>query len=418
MRSNRTLQLVAGLMTLAAAASAQEKPNWQLYGTLIAFGDRVEATGASTNPLDGNSLVTVSPTATNVPARTRISCSTSNIGFKGDFPLNGEELKLIWQVESSISVDGDQPSVLAGRNSAIGLAGKSWGRVFVGSWDTPYKYPQLFTGAMRGLFAFDSGLTGNPGFNVPGTVTSTGRVSTKNDAAFNRRQGNSIQYWSPELSGFSARVAYSANETKPSTDAPTQVQYAPTVVSALLSYKLGDLTLHYGYEQHKDYFGLSQLSASATLPSLTNAGSKDEGHEFLAFYTLKATGTRFTAMVERLRYTNDETVVGKLSEYERTAWSASVQQVFGPHKVWVTLASANEGTAKLIGPSPATTDRLGAKQLSLGYSLALAKNADLFCSYYQIDNQAAATYGAFPVLSGINPGADTKGFGIGILYTF
>lgn len=418
MAAKRTLCLAAGALVLSPMARAEEKPNWQLYGTLIAFVDRVEATGASTNPLEGNSLVSISPTATNVPARTRFSCSTSNIGFKGDFPINGEELKVIWQVESSISVDGDQPSVLAGRNSAIGLAGKSWGRVFVGSWDTPYKYPQLFTGAMRGLFAFDSGLTGNPGFNVPGTVTNTGRVNTKNDAAFNRRQGNSLQYWSPEWAGFSARVAYSANESKPTTDAPAQAQFSPTLVSALLTYRIGELSLNYGYEQHKDYFGLSQLTAAATAPGLTNAGSRDEGHELIALYNLKATKTRFTAMVERLRYTNDETVVGKVSEYQRTAWSASVQQLLGAHKLWVTYASADAGSAKLAGGAPATADRLGARQLSLGYSFALAKNAEIFGSYYRIDNQAAATYGAFPVLPGINPGADTAGFGVGILYTF
>lgn len=418
MISRRTLYLAAGLLAVAATARAQEKPSVTIYGTLIAFADNVQASDASTHATDGNSLVTVLPTATNVPSRMRITCSTSNLGFKGDFKLKGDNLKLIWQVESSVSVDGDAPSVLAGRNSAIGLSGASWGTAIVGSWDTPYKLPTLYTGTLRGLFPFDNSLSGNPGFNVPGTVTNSGRAGTRNDASFSRRQGNSIQYWSPDFSGFNARVAYSVNETKPTSDAATQAQYSPTVISALLSYKTGGLTLYYGYERHNDYFGLTQLSAAATAPSLTNASSKDEGQEFLVFYSIPSTGTRFTAIVEQLTYHNDETAAGRLTEYKRSTWGLSAQQSFGPHKIWGLYGSANEGTAKLVGGAAASTSGLGATQVTLGYNYAITRTADLFATYYTVVNKAAATYGAFPVLAGINPGADTKAFGVGMLYTF
>jgi len=417
MRTRITLPLLAGLLA-AVPASAQDKASFNIYGTLIAYGEHVEATGASRSAADGNALVTVSPTATNVPARFRFTCSTSNIGFKGDYKIDGDELKVIWQLESSTSVDGDQPSTLAGRNSCIGIASKTYGTVFVGSWDTPYKFPQIFTGALRGLFPFDQSLTGNPGFNVPGTVTNSGRANTKNDAAFNRRQGNSLQYWSPSFSGLSFRLAYSANESKPTTDVATQLQYNPTVISALVSYKIGALTLHYGYECHNDYFGLSQLTGAATAPSLTNTGSKDEGHELLAFYVFKSTGTRVTGMVEELTYRNDETVTGKANEYKRAAWAVSVQQDLGRHKIWGLYSSAADGSAKLVGGAPASTNNLGASQVSLGYNYSITKTADVFATFYQVTNKSAATYGAFPVLSGLNPGADTKGFGVGILYTF
>ncbi|BDU77006.1 porin [Mesoterricola sediminis] len=417
MRKRITLPLLAGLLA-AVPATAQDKASFNIYGTLIAYGENVEATGATRATAYNNSMVTIAPTATNVPARFRFTCSTSNIGFKGDYKVDGDNFKVIWQLESSASVDGDQPSVLAGRNSCIGIAGKTWGTLFVGSWDTPYKVPQIFTGALRGLFPFDFSLTGNPGFNVPGTVTNSGRAGTKNDASFNRRQGNSLQYWSPDWSGFSFRLAYSANESKPTTDAATTLQYNPTVISALLTYKIGGLTLNYGYEQHNDYFGLSQLTGNATAPSLTNTGSKDEGHEFLAFYVIKETGTRITAMVEQLKYHNDETVIGKVNEYKRTAWAASVQQTFGQHKIWGVYSNAADGSATVLGTANTSTSNLGASQVSLGYAYSVAKTADVFATFYQITNKEAATYGAFPVLSGINPGADTKGFGVGILYTF
>jgi predicted porin len=414
--------LVASLAAAACALQAQEKivlPNVQIYGTLIAFADTIQATGASTNPSASNALVTVSSTAANVPGRGRITCGTSNIGFKGEFQTPVDELKVFWQVESSVSVDGDQPSTLAGRNSALGLAGKSWGRVFIGSWDTPYKVPTLFLGATRGLLPFDGNLYGNPGFNVPGTVTNSGRAASKNDASFSRRQGNSIQYWSPEFSGFSARLAYSVNEGRSTTDNATQPQVSPTVLSALFSYRNGGLTLHAGYERHDDYFGLNQLTANASPVGLANnRSSRDEGFELVGIYAVPSTWTRITGIVEKLKYHNDEKANGFIRDYQRTAWSLSVQQPLGDHKVWITYGSAGQGSAQVAGTGSTSTDGLGARQLSLGYSYALGKSVELLASGYTVRNDAAATYGLFPVLAGINPGADTRGFGVGMLYTF
>jgi predicted porin len=414
--------LVAGIAAAACALPAQDKtilPNVQVYGTLIAWADNIQATGASTSTSASNALVNVSSTAANVPARNRISCGTSNIGFKGDFQTPVDELKVFWQVESSVSVDGDQPSVLAGRNSALGLTGKSWGRVFVGSWDTPYKYPTLFLGASRGLFPFDGNLYGNPGFNIPGTVTNSGRATSKNDASFSRRQGNSIQYWSPEWSGLSARLAYSVNEGRSTTDNASQPQVSPSVLSALVSYKNGGLALHVGYERHNDYFGLNQMTSNvSTAGQANNASSRDEGLELVGIYAVPSTRTRVTAIVEQLKYHNDEKANNMVQEYKRTAWSLSVQQGFGDHKVWATYGSADKGSAKVVGTGSSSTEGLGARQLSLGYSYALGKSAELLASYYTVRNDAAATYGLFPVLTGINPGADTRGFGVGMLYTF
>ncbi|MDR3671284.1 MAG: porin [Holophaga sp.] len=421
----RNFCILTSLMATACALQAQDVPkilsNVKIYGTLIAFADSIEATGASTRASDSNALVTVSPTATNVPNRGRITTGTSNIGFKGDVDTPVKGLKVFWQVESSVSVDGDQPSTLAGRNSALGLTSDAWGRVFIGSWDTPYKYPTLFMGAARGLLPFDGYLYGNPGFNVPGTVTNSGRATSKNDASFNRRQGNSIQYWTPDLAGFSAKLAYSVNEgrTNNNTDAATAPQVNPTLFSALVSYQYQTLVLSAGYESHTDYFGLSQMTAnSSAAGTASNPSSKDEGMELVAFYVLPASKTRFTGLVEQLKYHDDEKAANFVREYKRTAWTVSVQQPFGDHKVWATFGTAGDGSAKVVGTGSTSTEGLGAKQFSLGYSYSLGKSVDLMAAYYTMRNDAAATYGLFPLLSGLNPGADTQGFGVGMLYTF
>jgi predicted porin len=393
----------------------------QIYGTLLPFMDHVKSTGATAPGLslaNGGATQVAASAYTgdlgNLPARNRITSGTSNLGFRGGFKVN-DDLKVIWQIESAISPDGDAPNSLTSRNSCLGLEG-SWGRVFYGNWDTPYKYPLLFVGALRGLTPFDNVLTASPGFNVPGTTTQSGRVNGKADAAFNRRQGNSVQYWSPVLKGFSARVAYSANEGKTQATG-TVPSVSPELWSALLSYRAGAFNVSYGYERHSDYFGLAQLGGSAGATA-TNASSKDEGHELVAAYAFK-TGTKVSAIVERLSYDTDETAAGKVSHYERDAWYLLVQQTWGAHQVFGSYGSAGAGSVKVAGGGPATTNGLGGAQWSVGYTYALAKAADLFASVYGITNDRSASYALFPpVGSGVAPGSSTTGFGVGILYTF
>lgn len=420
MKSGTILLALAGACALPWNLSAQAS-DLQIYGTFLPFLDHVKTSGATApglSPANGGATQVPASAYTgdlgNLPARNRMTSGTSNLGFRGSYKVS-EDLKIIWQIESAISPDGDAPNSLTSRNSRLGLEG-SWGTVFYGNWDTPYKYPLLFVGALRGLNPFDNALTANPGFNVPGTTTQNGRANGKADAAFNRRQGNSVQYWSPVLAGFSARVAYSVNEGKTAATA-TVPSVSPELWSALLSYKLGAFNVSYGYERHSDYFGLAQLGGSAGATA-TNASSKDEGHELIAAYAFP-TGTKVSAIVERLSYDTDDTAVGKVNHYERDAWYLLVQQRWGAHQVFGAYGKAGAGSAKVVGGGPATTNGLGGAQWSVGYTYSLTKAADLYTSAYGMTNERSASYALFPpVGSGVAPGASTTGFGLGILYTF
>lgn len=420
MKSGTILLALAGACALPWNLSAQAS-DLQIYGTFLPFLDHVKTSGATApglSPANGGATQVPASAYTgdlgNLPARNRMTSGTSNLGFRGSYKVS-EDLKIIWQIESAISPDGDAPNSLTSRNSRLGLEG-SWGTVFYGNWDTPYKYPLLFVGALRGLNPFDNALTANPGFNVPGTTTQNGRANGKADAAFNRRQGNSVQYWSPVLAGFSARVAYSVNEGKTAATA-TVPSVSPELWSALVSYKLGAFNVSYGYERHSDYFGLAQLGGSAGATA-TNASSKDEGHELIAAYAFP-TGTKVSAIVERLSYDTDDTVAGKVNHYERDAWYLLVQQRWGAHQVFGAYGKAGAGSAKVVGGGPATTNGLGGAQWSVGYTYSLTKAADLYTSAYGMTNERSASYALFPpVGSGVAPGASTTGFGLGILYTF
>jgi predicted porin len=419
LKSKSLLFALAGACALPFQVSAQAS-EVQIYGTFLPLLDHIQTSGATApglSPATGGATQVAATAYTgdlgNLPGRNRLTSGTSNLGFKGSYRVNGD-LKIIWQIESAVSPDGDAPNSLTSRNSCLGLEG-NWGRVFFGNWDTPYKAPLLLVGALRGLNPFDNALTANPGFNVPGTTTQNGRVNSAADAAFNRRQGNSVQYWTPDMNGFSGRIAYSVNEGKTAATA-TVPSVSPDLMSASLSYKQGAFNVTYGFEQHNNYFGLAQLGGSAGATA-TNAGSKDVGHELIAAYAF-STGTKVSAIVERLTYDTDETVTGKVDHYQRDAWYLLVQQRWGMNQLFGSYGKAGAGTVTVLGGGPATTNGLGGTQWSVGYVRSLSKTADLYASAYGMNNERSASYALFPPVGKVAPGASTTGFGLGILYTF
>ena len=419
MKSKSLLFALAGACALPFQASAQVS-EVQIYGTFLPLLDHIKTSGATApglSPATGGATQVAATAYTgdlgNVPGRNRLTSGTSNLGFRGSYRISGD-LKVIWQIESAVSPDGDAPNSLTSRNSCLGLEG-NWGRVFFGNWDTPYKAPLLFVGALRGLNPFDNALTANPGFNVPGTTTQGGRVNTAADAAFNRRQGNSVQYWTPDMNGFSGRIAYSVNEGKSAATA-TAPSVSPDLWSASLSYRKGAFNVTYGFEEHNNYFGLAQLGGSAGATA-TNAGSRDVGHELVAAYAF-STGTKVSAIVERLTYDTDETVTGKVDHYQRDAWYLLVQQRWGMNQLFGSYGKAGAGSVTVLGGGPATTNGLGGTQWSVGYVRSLAKTVDLYASAYGMNNERSASYALFPPVGKVAPGASTAGFGLGILYTF
>ncbi len=406
-------------IALPAAPRAEElEVDVHIYGTLLPFLDDVRTSGATRPGLSPDTggaaqVPAAAYTGASLPNRGRITSGTSNLGFRGSLNVN-PHLQVFWQIESAISPDGDAPNVLSGRNTGVGLAG-DWGRAFYGSWDTPYKYPTLFTTPLRGLNTFDNVLVGNPGFNVPGTTTQSGRQNGRADATFSRRQGNSVQYWSPVFHGLSARLGVSVNEGK-TTPTATAAGISPKLGSALVMYERGPFGVRYGYERHEDYFGLAQLGGSPGATP-TNRSSTDQGHEVVGWISLP-TGTKLSAFWERLRYDSDDQAAGAVDGYTRTAGYGLLQQRFGDHQLWGAYGQALRGNASRVGGGPASTRGLGARTWMAGYSYRLAKAADVYAAYYEVRNDRSAAYSVFPGLGTVAPGADTRGFGLGVLYTF
>ena len=137
----------------------------------------------------------------------------------------------------------------------------------------------------------------------------------------------------------------------------------------------------------------------------------------MAWYTLP-TQTKVTAIYERLTYNAGTRTAGAVNHYHRDALFFLAQQHVGPHQIWASLGLAFQGSCEVVGGGACSTDGLGGRQWSIGYSYSLARSADLFAAYYQMDNDRSATHAVFPSPGTLAPGSTTRGIGVGFLYTF
>jgi predicted porin len=389
----------------------------EMYGMGMPFLESVKTTGATTSaPADRpNQVAAATYTGANDPQRSRITVGTSHWGFRGYEDL-GPNLKLVWQLESGFQLDQNTGPGLGARDSKVGLR-NACGEIFMGQWDTPYKYISLAVNPLRAGFVFDrTAITGNPGFNVPNTTTQFTRINAKPDASFDRRQGDSVQYWSPNWGGFTFRAGHSVNQFKgPVTSTGPTV--SPTVTAVSAQYDAGQLSLRYAYEQHNDYFGMSQIGGSAA-GTATNASSKDRGHKFVVLYRIGS--TRLTGLVERLEYRNDDSLAGAVSGYKRAAYYGVIEQRFANNSsVWISYGRAADGSCTRVGGASCSTRALGADYLTLGYIYRFSKRTEGYLAYYRLNNKENGTYSPGPLVGTvIAPGADTIGAGVGLYHYF
>ena len=405
----------AVLASLASAAQAEVV----VYGLAMPFLDNARTSGATQGaPSDRPNQVPASAyTGVNDLSRYRITVGTSALGFRGSEDL-GTNLKAVWQLESGFQIDQNSGPGLGARDSKIGLKG-NWGEVFMGQWDTPYKFISLAVNPLRAGYVFDrTAITSNPGFGVPNTTTQFTRIGGKADAAFDRRQGNSVQYWSPNLGGFTFRLMYSVDEGRgPVVTGGPDIK--PTVGGASVQYDIGKLSIRYAYDQHNDYFGMAQLGGSAG-GTLANPSSKDHGHKLVFLYVIGQ--TRLTGILEQLEYKTDDSLVGAVNEYKRNAYYGVIEQRFGDNKssVFLSYGHANQGSCTRVGGASCSTSGLAADYLTLGYIYRWSARTEGFIAYYRLNNKESAQYSPGPTVSTapVAPGADTSAGGIGISHYF
>jgi predicted porin len=414
MKIRKTIRFIGAALAGLAATSSHAVV--EMYGTVMPFFENVHTTNATVGaPANRPNMIPASAyTGANDVGRNRMSAGTSNWGFRGDEELS-PGLKAVWQLESGFQVDQNTGPGLGGRNSKVGLQCTA-GEIFLGQWDTPYKFISLPINPMRAGYVFDyTPIMGNPGQGVPATTTQFTRIGAKPDAAFDKRAGNSIQYWSPRWGGLSFRVGHSTNEGKGPVVTGGPV-IAPEIWSASTTWEEGGLSVRLGWEQHNDYFGMSQLGGSAA-GTASNASSRDRAGKLVAIWRIG--NTRVALALEQLQYRNNDSVAGAVNRYKRDSYYVLLEQRFGGSSLWFANGQARAGSCERVGGASCSTAGLNAIWWNVGYLYRFSRRTEFFATYYRLNNSGSASYSPQPTVGTIlAPGADTTGIGAGITHYF
>ncbi|MCS0628044.1 porin [Telluria mixta] len=349
---------LAGLL-LATAAHAQDSAV-QVYGRLNVALEHADSSSG--------------------PGLVRLVNNRSVLGFRGGEDLGGG-LKAIFQIEGTLSPDTGA-GALAARDTRVGLAG-TWGTLFAGHWTTAYN------GATSGLDPFYPTTAGFMSIMGNGSAADADNVS--DTSSFDRRQSNSIHYWSPAWLGLSLRVTHGLNEEKPANGAK------PSLTSAAAIYERGPWYAVLAGERHHEYQG----------PGLDDTGAK-------AALAYQFPQTRIAVVAERLKY---GTGAGELA---RNAVYLSLSHQMGPHGIRIGIARAGDASGPAgtrIGFVRAGAGT-GATHATLGYDYTLSKRSSLYAYTTRLDNRANGVY-EFAINSlGAAPGATLKAYVLGMRHNF
>jgi predicted porin len=350
----QTRLLGTALLILASGPAFAQSEPVQIYGRLNFGLESVHQTGDG--PRDGGA---------GSGRSLRESNYRSVFGVRGGEAL-GDGLRLIFQVEGTLSPDTGAGAIAA-RDTRVGLEGR-WGTLFGGNWSTPYNT------ATSGLDPFYPTTAGY--MSIMGNGSAATANNTSDTTSFDRRQQNSLHYWTPAWQGLSLRLAHGFNEEAPAHGA------RPSLDSAALVLEHGPLYAALAHERHHDYQG----------PGLDDRGTKLAAAWQFGY-------TRLAGVAETLRY---QTAGGKL---QRTSYYVSLTRQAGPHGIRIGVAKANDagGTATerlgFIQAGPGT----GAVHATLGYDYALSKRTSMFAFTSHLRNGRRAAYDF--AINGLDPAA-------------
>ena len=362
--NRKLIALAVAGATFAPAVMAQTANPVTLYGRAWVMVNSIKAdTGVTT-----------------LSTRTTVVDESSLIGVRGTEDLGGG-LKAWFQVESSAPPDAGG-GTFGSRNSGVGLQG-GFGSIVLGRWDTPFKLSAIF------VDPFGQNTIGN-------------QLSVINTGDFNRRENNMIQYWTPNLSGFSGRFMYGANEGKTATANPSNI-------SLSLDYAAGPFRINYAYEKHKDTRGavVAAGTANAGYTSSVAAGVQEKGQNLAATFVFGA--FKLGALAQRFDAT-DRT--------KRNAYFVAGTYTVGMHEFMATYGRNRDGGSTILVGGVKPLEPLS-KQVGLGYNYNYSKRTTFMARYATMVNNAASNNpmngSGLPTLALNN---DPKGFGAGLRHTF
>jgi len=339
--------------------------------------------------------------------------SNSRFGVRGSEKLGGG-LRAIFQLETQFLVDSNN-SAFAARDSLVGLTHPAWGTVKLGRMDTPFKtYGDdiSFLGISSGNFVSTSDINRNLGFG------------TSNTGRFHERAVNVVDWESPKWGGFQMELMYSVSETDTAFR-------KPSLYSAGLKWEGGPFTVSVGYEQHKDFFGLSNnvpttganvgCNAGFTCPTGTmrNSGdafarSKDEAAELMIKWKWGRHDFEFD--VNQKKWKESPVVNGRATQFKNNSYLVGWDARWSP--TWRTAlhyVKADAGDCQRLNAT-CSTDGLGGTQVSAGVAYIFSKRTWLFFIAQWLKNDHSANFASGSQQG--NVGEDITQYAVGIHHSF
>lgn len=312
----------------------------------------------------------------------RLSNNRSVLGFRGEEKVGGG-VKLLFQIEGTLSPDTGAGSPAA-RDTRVGLSGAA-GTLFAGNWSTPYN------GASAGLDPYYPTTAGY--MSIMGNGSAASVNNTSDLSSFDRRQQNSVHYWTPVWGGLQLRLARGVGEERPASGA------RPSLSSGALVFEQGAWYASAAYERHHAYQGPGLNDSAAKLAAAYRWGE-----------------TRVALAAERLRY---ETPAGTLERHD--AYLSITRQI-GRHGVKLGVGhagdgggSAPDGTTIGFARKGAAT---GATHATLGYDYALSGRSAVYAYYSHLSNRRNGVVDFAINSLGARPGATLKGVVLGLRHNF
>ena len=339
---------IAALMPAAAAMA-----DVTVYGE-IRGGYEYNKSYSSTINLDANGKL---------QGGSGINDWTSRIGFKGNEDL-GNGLKAIWQVESRVHIDGtkgtaNEPSSdgFATRNSFIGLAGDSWGKIRLGKLSN---------------YANDMMEQVDPGYYSNQSVGGLGMFTRLDD-----RVTNAVRYDSPNWNGFSFALLYGTDETRKVVSGSTTNNQTWNLG---LSYENSGFFGKYNYQNWNDASKLAsakdwhRLEAGYMANNLYAAlgYQQIQGYGFGTFYN-RALSSSYNSAALATGATQAQIDGAKLKTKELALTLGYTFGAFTPYFSYVKGYDAS-----LNGN---TIDKSGYDQFVLALDYALSKRTEVYTSY-------------------------------------
>jgi predicted porin len=361
-------------------------------------------------------------------SKSELHSSASRLGLRGREAL-GMGLTGWFQAEAGVTPFRPDPngpsngaSFFGGRDTAVGLEG-GWGTVMAGTWGTPYKVASLATWNLGtygivshyGMIMNNGDSTGtesSPNCTSPGTICGNGVMVEGGLTQFGRRASNSVQYWTPTIGGFQARIGTQLSGLKSPDGAATPTD--PQLWSLSAAWTGGPFTVGAAYEIHDEFRATGAPGAPTPKDTAWMIGAKWTGGPF-----------SIGAGYEMTEY-EASTVAG--DGFEKTnyvvngAFRLANGEIFAGYS-W-TKGAEDCGAGVLAALCAGEANK--ASFLSAGYAHNLSKRTKAYFQYGLIKNERASAvyYIAGPAgnaadgTGGILAGTDVQTFGIGVQHSF